>query len=447
MNRSIFRIFILFATTLSCSNVFGQLKEFSQNQYHFLFSYKSDSYLTLDDSIYCVSGAKEGFPRVNDFAMKEFKFVANDSIGFLKNASSGVVYSFDGTDFIRLDNSFPFKSQYSSFSFIHDNKLMDFGGYGLFTFKNILTYFSLNKKETELYRVKTPISEMPSPRHIIIAQYVGGDLYMGAGLGYPLDKEYPFNEKVILNDYWKFSFNSEEWERLGEGVSGLPSLYSPLHQYNGNTLLISDVGLYEYDIQNNLLINYPKADTDILNTLNVNRTLIDITYNTTLEGFFMVINKQDRNAGVIFVKRDELLGTEKVITKIYEVKETFNAMLLLGSFGFLFFAVTAGIVYNRKKKPIANLLLSMEEELESELKKEDFIVLMKIASANPEYVNYTDLVDAYPDYLGYESKKKKLRLSLVFLEGYLEQKLKIKSPVFKIRKNIEDKREKQVKLK
>lgn len=65
---------------------------------------------------------------------------------------------------------------------------------------------------------------------------------------------------------------------------------------------------------------------------------------------------------------------------------------------------------------------------------------------HPIILHYTELMDAYSDHLGCESKKKKIRMNLIFLVNYLEHKLKLNSPIFKTRKNNEDKREKQVKL-
>ena len=53
----------------------------------------------------------------------------------------------------------------------------------------------------------------------------------------------------------------------------------------------------------------------------------------------------------------------------------------------------------------------------------------------------------FPEYLGYESKKKKIRQSIITIEEYLNQKFKISTPVFTYRKNIEDRREKQIRIK
>jgi hypothetical protein len=84
--------------------------------------------------------------------------------------------------------------------------------------------------------------------------------------------------------------------------------------------------------------------------------------------------------------------------------------------------------------------------LKIELKNEDFLVLKKIIDSHPHYINYSELLDLFPEYLGYESKKKKIRQSIINLEEHLSQKIKVKMPIFIYRKNIEDKREKQIKI-
>ena len=84
--------------------------------------------------------------------------------------------------------------------------------------------------------------------------------------------------------------------------------------------------------------------------------------------------------------------------------------------------------------------------LKIELKNEDFMLLKKITDSHPDYINYSELLDLFPEYLGYESKKKKIRQSIINIEEYLSQKTKIKMPIFIYRKNIEDKREKQIRI-
>lgn len=414
----------------------------SQKGNHYLFTFKNQSYLLENDSIYNVTSTQKGFPKLHGLEMKEFKFVSNDSIGYMKNASSGIVYVFNGNDFKRLDHSFEFKSQFRSFSFFHNNLIIDFGGYGLHSFKNLMTYYNFAKKETEVLNQLSSLKNSPTPRDRMMAEYENKTLFIGPGHGIPLDILNPYENAGMINDYWKFSFEDNTWDKIGEGTINAIYPYDFVYGFNGHALLISETGIFECDIKNNILINYTKANKDIIKSLNKNNTLSSITYNKTLGGFYMIIDKPLGLAEVLFVKKNDFLGTSKSIDRLYKTKPkwylfpVFFLLILI----FLFF-------YFKRRKSICQLIISKSNEIQEDLKNEDYRVLFKLAESYPDYINYSELLDMFPEYLGYESKKKKIRQSIITIEEYLNQKYKISTPVFTYRKNIEDRREKQIRIK
>tara|TARA_B110000503_G_C6776937_1_gene261702 strand:- start:156 stop:401 length:246 start_codon:yes stop_codon:yes gene_type:complete len=81
------------------------------------------------------------------------------------------------------------------------------------------------------------------------------------------------------------------------------------------------------------------------------------------------------------------------------------------------------------------------------LKHDEYIILEKLIEVFPDYVNYSNFLDVFSVNLGYESKKKKVQHSIISLDKYLMKTLKTSSSVFIFKKNIEDKREKQVRIK
>ena len=104
------------------------------------------------------------------------------------------------------------------------------------------------------------------------------------------------------------------------------------------------------------------------------------------------------------------------------------------------------ILFLKYKKSNAQIISKQLTVLRKELKLEDFKILNCLVESAPNYINYAELLDVYPDHLSYESKKKKTRQTVLTLEDYLSQKLKLKPPVFEFRKNIEDRREKQIRI-
>jgi len=419
----------------------GQSIKLPQKGNHYLFTFKDKTYLIENDSIYTLNFSKRENAKLHGLAMKEFKFISNEKVGYMKNASSGIVYAFDGLNFTRLDHSFDFKSQFRSFSFLYKNLIIDFGGYGLHSFKNILTYFNFAKKETELYSQNNTLDSSPIPRDRMVAQYEKGILYIGPGHGIPLDVENPYENAGMINDYWKFSLEDKKWQKLGEGKIKATYPYDVVYDYNNHTLLISENGISEIDIKNNLLINYIDANIDIIKSLNKNNTLASITYNKALGGFYIIIDNSLSVAEVLFVKKNDLLGHRKKIETLYTSKLNLGLYVFGSSIILLII-----IIYFKTRKNSYQLITSKIVEIEEELKDEDFKVLNKLVVSYPEYVNYSELLDLFPEYLSYESKKKKIRQSILTIEECLAQKIKVKKPIFVFRRNIEDKREKQIKI-
>lgn len=437
-NKHLYLVFFLLQLTLSI----GQSIKLSQKGNHYLFTYKRSTYLIENDSIYNVTFLKKDTPSLHGLVMKEYKFVSNGALGYMKNASSGIVYHFDGRNFKRLDHSFDFKSQFRSFTFFYKNIIIDFGGYGLHTFKNILTYFNLAKKETELYPQKNSLESSPTPRDRMIAQYENEVLYVSPGHGIPLNVENPHDKAGMINDYWKFTFENKKWEKLGEGEIKVTYPYDVVYNFNNHTLLISEEGISEIDVKNNYLITYPEANLGIIKSLNKNNTLASVAYNESQGGFYVIIDNSLSISEVLFVKKEDLLGKQKIYKKLYssELNQIFYVFIIL-------ILIIAIIIIFKSKKNLVQLINSKLVEIEGELKDEDFKVLNKILESYPEYINYSELLDLFPEHLSYESKKKKIRQSILNIEEYILQKIKTTKPIFIYRKNIEDKREKQIKIK
>jgi len=436
------KLFILVLISF-CGTLFGQTLNVEKNDYHFLFTFKSDSYLISRDSIFCVSNNKEGFPKPHNLSINDFKFISDDSIGYLKNRSGGVVYSFNENGFNRLDKSFEFKTQNFSYSFLHDNKLMDFGGYGLFTFKNIITFFDIDKRETDLFPQKSSYENSPYPRHKMIGHYIDGELFIGPGYGINFNQEDPLKNYGLIFDYWKFSFETSTWKKLGEGnIDIIFPTYFTIDNYNQNTLIIDNHHVFEVDIKNNIIITYPDAKINFVESLNKSYDEYKITYNKSKDGFYMILDKIDHPSEVIFISREDFLGNKKEFSSLY-IEDNYFLYYVLG--GILFIGLI--VFYVKSKKTTSKKIESNIKTIRNEIKLEDFRILKRFVDASPNYINYSELFDVFPDHYGYESLQKKTRHSITNIEEYLVHKMKFKPPIFEYRRNIEDKREKQIRIK
>ena len=409
----------------------------------YLFTFKNHTYLLNGDSILDLNDSKSIW-RSHDLSIDLYHFVSNDSVGYMQNRGKGMVYQFNQGSFNRIDRSFDHKSHNFSYSFIQDGELMNFGGYGLNTFKNHITYFNTAKGETEVIRQKSAFSDSPSQRFRVIGQHVGSKLFVGAGYGIDPDQEYPDDNYKMLEDFWAYSFDTDEWTYLGSKNLDLTFPDFEIVTDFGNTpLVLSEKAVFEADIENNLRIDYPKANLDLIKTIHKERQSWMITYNKAKDGFYILIDKTGGSSELLFIKTSDLLGTEKVISSLYKVQSyvlyyTTLIILLLGFVGYH--------LYRRQSRSNVQIINSNIETIRKELKLEEFRALLKILESHPQYLNYSELMDVFPDHLGYESKKKKSRTTILNIEEYLFQRFKLKKPLFAYRKNIEDKREKQIRF-
>lgn len=409
----------------------------------YLFTFKNHSYLLNGDSILDLNDSQSIW-KPHDLTIGLYHFVSNDSVGFMQNRGKGMVYRFIQDSFNRIDRSFDHKSHNFSYSFIQEGELMNFGGYGLNTFKNHIIYFNTTKGETELIRQKSAFSDSPSQRFRIIGQHVGSKIFVGAGYGIDPNQEYPDDNYKMLDDFWTYSFDNGEWTYLGSNNLGLtfPD-FEIVTDFGSTPLVLSEKAVFEADIENNLRIDYPKANLDLIRTIHKERQSWIITHNKAKDGFYIIIDKTGGTSELLFIKTSDLLGTEKVIRNLYKVQahELFYAALLVLLLGFVGY-----YLYKRRSRSNVQIINSNIETIRKELKLEEFRALMKILESDPQYLNYSELMDVFPDHLGYESRKKKLRITIQNIEEYLFQRFKLKRPLFTFRKNIEDKREKQIKL-
>ena len=144
-------------------------------------------------------------------------------------------------------------------------------------------------------------------------------------------------------------------------------------------------------------------------------------YNKAKDGFYIIIDNSMNTSEVLFVKKLDFLGSNKNFSKLY-VKSKSN-WIYLPLFIFILLIFLFFIYIIKRKKTLAKVIISKMDILKIELKNEDFLVLKKIIDSHPHYINYSELLDLFPEYLGYESKKKKIRQSIINLEEHLSQKI------------------------
>jgi len=436
MKVSLPLLILLFTCYVNSQEIYSRLEDdlFKDNNV-MMFSFKEHSYIMSSDSLYTIT-KKPVEAKAHGLALLKYNFVSDQNNGYLVNASNGIVFSFDGEKFNRLDNSFEFKTQYDHFPFIRNGSFHTFGGYGLFTFKNIITRFNSQLRETELIRSNSSTEKSPPGMHSPIGQYINNHLYVAAGKRYNHDPNTNNNSGNYYNKLWSFNFNNNQWLYLGKLKTDLSLAYTPEFIFNNEALYFNSNQLISLDFSQNKLTRYLQPGIPV-------ETIADLTYNKNLDGYFYFKKITKFKKELHFIKRLELLGTQKEIDQIYS---TPLPWYFYGSI-IVLVAILTFAFYNRKKITLESKIRKKHKRLYKILSSSEIELLEMLLKASPEYVSFQNLLKLYDSNLSYDSLKKKLRADLESLDQKLISFFKLKrTSCLEERKCIDDARNKEVRL-
>ncbi len=255
MNRFLFILLLALSTS--------QAQSIYRSDQHLLFkeAKSSQAVLVLNDSmLFKGNSLQQKIFRHGNYLenLKNYiPFNFQDKTYLVYHGCGGVL-EWRNDSIVRIDKSFLHKNQYGAVAFAYKNKLFFWGGYGLFTHKNILTQFNLITKEWE--EIET-FGNPPSPRRQAHGIVVGENLYVFSG--YEKDEKNFQQIKACEPIVWKLHLPTMEWSEIGkfdttinlnskEGISGSftanRKLYIlPLMDYNN---------VYEIDFIHNKLITF-----------------------------------------------------------------------------------------------------------------------------------------------------------------------------------------------
>lgn len=189
------------------------------------------------------------------YPSKSFKLVIQNNAPVIVNKGGGMVWKVKNDTFTRVDNSFDHKMTNASSIFIHNDTIMKFGGYGYWSSRNFITYFSKTTKEWEIYSIN-PNSLLPPGVSSVNYSYINNKgFYFSDGL--KSSPKYPLN-KTLNEEIWYFDFRNKSWEDLGTSKSEYIVESQILKLGNGQMLVGSTYGsavsndqVYLYDFINN----------------------------------------------------------------------------------------------------------------------------------------------------------------------------------------------------
>ncbi len=127
---------------------------------------------------------------------------------YLVHVGCGPVLEYRNDSIVRIDNSFLQKNQYGASPFVYKNQICLFGGYGLFTSKNIITSFDIKTKEW--FRLYYNEEEKPIERSGPLTYYNEKGVFIFGGWKTELTTSFEKDHNI-----WYLNYSNLEWQNLG----------------------------------------------------------------------------------------------------------------------------------------------------------------------------------------------------------------------------------------
>lgn len=378
---------------------FGQRQELNNIQSQRIFlNKKENSFLLFDDSTYyseykIAKGKWEKRPYIfqGDCSFIEFQkefiplSMENGEIYFVYRGV-GEVYALKNDTLKRIDKSFRHENQFHGNLFTHQNKILCFGGYGLFTIKNFISYFNVKFKEWMVDAIPLK-SKRPDPRMNAYSQKVGNNFYMMSG------NWSNSSELKIYSDVWRYSIANNRWLRLGElnpkGIKPKQLGWFDAEEASSKIIRIQDY-IYNVDFEKNKVTIYTSQDNKI-----IYHPLLDVTE----KYICVIIQKSTTNFKAVVYPKNVLLGKPDKIVDLYlphaPKKDYTLLLLILGAFSL---AVIVFIFIRRKKRKVIKLLHQYKGEyylndrlLSTAFNSIDYSVLLQFLQAENNTLEIADI--------------------------------------------------------
>ncbi len=428
-------IFFLFNLQLMPDLIDGRFITFQNDGYFYIID-EEDIYKTENGQTYSVFKHHINFPHFN------FNFLSIDKKGYLISKGLGLVYTFNNNEISRIDNSFDHRNKYLSSLFAYQNRIFSFGGYGLFTDKNNIIYFDDDAKEWFEFNYY-PTETQPPPRRSAISLVDESDLFILSGFRKIIDEQ--FNVSLeFLPDLWRLDLNSHIWEYRGETtISDLlePNIdlrFVKIVPYKENHLFITNYNCLLIDIKNNFVQKFEEFNSAIMTGAST------ISYNPLSNQFMIISNNHvDGKKKPIFISEQEFLSGE--VSDYELLRKTNNSYIFL-----IFFALIPFIlffIFQKNTKNVKDKILKNRDNIRQQLNLYENRILDELLENEDSILENPYILSFYEPNMSYESKTKKLRISLKKINKVVSNNIRVSKDVIVKENSSYDKRIRIVRLK
>ena len=394
---------------------------------------------------------KTSFPKnlkANNFS--DYHYQIKDKNYFV-SSGGGLVLEFKENNFKRIDNSFRHKNQFRASHFVYNNALYLWGGYGLFTHKNILTYYDFNSKEWLLEEIKIP--ETLKPRANALHMVFNDNLYIIGGFRSKNNTTNLKEPRIRADEFvWRLNLKTFEWhkEKKHTPIQTLRNLElsKRKHFQIDQKLFIFDLNIEEIDLFNDTKKTYQnKTQVQVRNIIYHSKNQY-ITYIYESDGELKIKSEPLNNLVGKLIKKETFYkeGIHQIILKFLLI------LSIVCLFVFLF-----NKYKSNKKKLKKQIIYKSKDDLFFSIKnapiklnKMPFNILKLFVNNQNQYISFALLNEVINEGIGeqnYITLNKRRERVINELTAELSNKLKIeKKSIIITRKNEIDKRIKEIKL-
>ena len=207
------------------------------------------------------SNIKTSFPKElkkND--LNFYQYAIQEKTYFVA-AGCGPVVHYEDTKFTRVDKSFQHKSQFYAIPFQYKNEIYLWGGYGLFSYKNILTKFNFKTQEWGSMPQNFEKEIPPAQSSMIYAKTKDKVYILG---GRTQDYKNVFKSKYLEDLVWEFNLKTNTWKKirkhnLQKFIKNKTATRKIIFQRKNKTVILNDE-LTEIDIEKDRIQMFHQKD-------------------------------------------------------------------------------------------------------------------------------------------------------------------------------------------
>ena len=326
-----------------------------------------------------------------DNIVTNFRSLAmNDNQYFIENTGGGVV-EFKNGYFKRIDNSYSHRLQFGAYPFVYDNKLHQYGGYGFFSNRDMITYFDTNTKSWEIVNpIKSDI--MPIGTSASVSLLYKSDLYVFNG--FYTDK-FDRKKNHLLNEVWNFNFLDHKWKMLGKTSKDESLYFNKNFQLDNKILCLNYNGqIAEVDVENNIVKIFKK--TNFIEKLSDH--ILPIYSNDYI---YCILNNGIKNTLELHIrKKDDFLGDYIEEHPLYRsgIWEENKYLILPIALVLLFINLVIILIIKKKRRnDIYSFIKIKNQNVFYKNKMIDLdqgeVEIIKILLDNPEGVSTSDIMN------------------------------------------------------